>query len=164
VLSVAYRSGDASDYLPAQVVSSSHLTLTTSTPPRAVGRVAISGVPTSGETAHITLSSTDFPLAQTSGHTTAQQAADWCAVINGASSPSAPYLAVNAGGTIGLFTTSPAAVAAVTLSAVSTAHLFLQAYSENQDRSQFLQSIRDVLADEFPAQARWYLQSELSKL
>ena len=112
VLSVAYQSGDASDYLPATAISSNHLRLTASTPPRAVGRVALFGVPTGGETAHITLDHTDFALAQTSGHTTAQQAADWCDAINGAASPSAPYLAVNAGDTIGLFTTSTAAVAA----------------------------------------------------
>ena len=170
-LSVAYRPGYASEYLAPQAVSSNpnHLTLTMSTPPRAVGRVALSGVPTSGEIAHITLTTTtlvvtDFALAQTSGHAPAQQAADWSATISGAASAASPYLAVNAGDTIGLFTTSTAAVAAITLSTVSSPHLFLQSYSENQDRNQFLQSITDVLADEFPAQARWYLQSELSEL
>lgn len=164
VLSLSYLSGDASDYLPARVTPSAHLTLMPYSPPLAVGRVALSGAPTGGENAQIILNGIGFTLAETSGLTLAQQGAAWAATLNGTASFAASYLAVNAGGTVGLFVTGPAASAGITLSAVSSAHLFLQSYSENQSRNQFLQSIQDVLADEVPAQARWYVQSELSQL
>ena len=164
VLSLAYLSGDASDYLPARVTPSAHLTLTPYTPPLAVGRVALYGAPAGGENGQITLNGAAFTLAETSGLTPAQQAAAWCATLNGTAAFAASYLAVNAGDAIVLFATGPPASAGITLSAASSAHLFLQPYSENQNRNQFLQSIQDVLADEVPAQARWYLQSELSQL
>jgi phage tail-like protein len=164
VLSLSYLSGDASDYLPVLVTPSAHLTLAPSSPPLAVGQVALSGTPTSSENGQIILNGTAFTLAENSGLTVAQQAAAWSAALNGTASFAAAYLAVNAADTVVLLATGPAASAGITLSAVSSAHLFLQSYSENQNRNQFLQSIQDVLADEVPAQARWYLQSELSQL
>jgi phage tail-like protein len=169
VLSLYYQSGDTADNLPFAVSSSVHLTLTPYSPPRSIGSASLSGIPADGESCAITLGAgslppVSFPLAETAGLTVAQQAAAWCGTLNGTPSFAASYVAVNAGGMISFFTAGPVSNTVVTLSALSSPHLFIQVYSELQNRSQFLQSIRDVLSDEIPAHARWYVQSGLSTL
>jgi phage tail-like protein len=166
VLSIYYQASDSADNLPFAVSSSASVTLTTYSPPVSIGSASLSGAPTSGETGHILLGTdpsdpsalADFALPQTSGLTVAQQAAAWSATLNAQPSFSASYLAVNAGDVISFFAAGLSASATVALSASSSAHLFVQIYSELQNRSQFLQSISDVLSDEIPAHARWALQ------
>jgi len=166
VLSIYYQASDSADNLPFAVSSSASVTLTTYSPPVSIGSASLSGAPTSGETGHILLGTdpsalADFALAQTSGLTVAQQGAAWSATLNAQPSFSASYLAVNAGDVISFFAAGLSASTTVTLSASSSAHLFVQVYSELQNRSQFLQSISDVLSDEIPAHARWALQPGL---
>ena len=166
VISIYYVAGSVSNTIPFFVTGSPHLTLTGSMPPLSVGSVTLSGTPTSGENGAITVGTAPpYTLAETSGYTIAQQAAAWCVTLNGTSPFDLTYSCNSSGGTINIFAdTTAVPPTGIVLSAVSSAHLQLVTYSELQNRSQFLQSITDVVNDQIPAQARWYLQSEQSQL
>jgi hypothetical protein len=164
VLLISYKSNDIADNLPSFVNASPSLHATISSPPLSLGAVALSGTPTTGESCTLKVGLLTFTLAETTGFTLAQQTAAWSAVLNGTPGFAANYVAMNAGPTIMLFAGTSVGPTGATLSSTSSAHLIMQPYSELQNRSRFLQSIRDVVADEIPAHARWYLQSELSQL
>jgi hypothetical protein len=164
VIAISYKSTGSGYNLPSFVTSSVHLTLTATTPPLALGTVTLIGTPATGDSpCVVTVGLTSYSLPETSGFTIAQQAAAWCTTLNATPSFSGSYLANNSGGVINLFTLTALSSGALVLSAVSSAHLALVTYSELQNRQQFLQSIGDVVSDEIPAHARWYLQSELSQ-
>jgi len=161
VILIFFKATDLGDSTPSFVTSSPHLTLTGAWPLRSIGTVALSGTPTAGETCSIGVASlAPIPLPQTAGSTLAQQAALWCITLNGTLSFQAQYVANNSGGVINIFANTLAPSGGVTLSATSSAHLALTAYGELQSHSQFLQSISDVVSDQIPAHARWYLTSE----
>lgn len=167
VLSIYPIAGTAPNSGAFGATSSATVTLTVSTSlaaaPFSFGTVTLSGLPSTGESCRIVLGSTPFTLPETTGYSLAQQAAAWCTTLNATPSFSGNYLANNTGGTINVFARTVAA-AATQLSALSSAHLALDAYSEIQNRRQFLQSVRDVVNDQIPAHARWYLQSELTQV
>jgi phage tail-like protein len=163
-LLVNYKSSDVADNLPSFVNGSLSLHATLAAPPLALGTVSLSGTPTTGESCVLKVGLLTFTLAETTGFTLGQQTAAWAGVLNGTPGFAASYVAMNAGATIMLFAGTAVGPTGATLSSTSSAHLVMQTYSELQNRNRFLQSIRDVVADEIPAHARWYLQSELSQL
>ncbi len=167
VLSIYPVAGTAPNTAALGATSSATVTLTVSTSlaaaPFSLATVALSGLPSTGESCIIRLGPTSFTLPETTGYSLAQQAAAWCTTLNASPSFSGNYLANNTGGTINVFART-AAAATAQLSAMSSAHLALNPYGENQNRCQFLQSVREVVNDQIPAQARWYLQSELSQV
>ncbi|HEY1866784.1 MAG TPA: hypothetical protein VGG70_00715, partial [Candidatus Cybelea sp.] len=164
VLALYYVEGSIPNNLPFFVTSSVHLTLTAAAPPFFIGTVTLWGTPTTGETAYLTVGTTQYPLAETTGNTMAQQAGAWAASLNTTPPFDASYFANSSGAVVNIFATTAVSSAGTAISAVSSAHLQLTVYSELQNRIQFLQSITDVVEDEIPAQARWYLQSEHSQI
>jgi phage tail-like protein len=164
VISIFYQSADVGDNNPMSVASSALLTLTAAFPPLSIGTIALYGTPTSGETGSITVGSSSYTLTENTGNTLPQQAAAWSETLNGTPGFGPSYIASSSGGVINIFSTVPVPSSGVTLTAISSPHLVLTAYSEMQNRNRFLQSIRDVVSDEIPAHARWYLQSEQSQV
>lgn len=164
VLSVYYRTPDVSDNLASFFTRSASVSGTLAAPPTAIGTVGLSGTPTGGETCTINVGLLSIALPESGGVTLEQQALAWVATLNTNAVFAANYAAMNAGPGLMLFAGPAVGPAGSALSAVSSAHLVLSSESEGQDRARFLQSIRDVAADEVPAHARWYLQSDLSQL
>ena len=168
VIAIYYAAGNVANNMPFTQTSALPLTLALDIAPYSIGSVTLWGTPTTGENGQITVGdTTEYPyttpytLSQTSGNTVAQQASQWCTTLNATAGFGPKYSCSSAGASMNFFaTTVPSA--GVGLSAVSSAHLQLTAYSELQNRTQFLQSITDVVNDEIPAQARWFLASEQS--
>jgi len=147
--------------------SSASLTLTqaVSLSPTPVGTVTLAGVPTGGESCSITiriglLPPVTYTLHESGGSTLAQQAAAWCAQLNATPSFSASLAANNSQAVINIFAIIAMPNAGISLLAASSAHLTLTTSLGSQDHEQFLQSIRDVVNDQVPAQALWSLQSQ----
>ncbi len=165
-LAISFVDASIAGSSPFFVSSSPHLTLTGTTPPLSIGSITLFGIPTTGESGLITVGTAPpYTLAQTTGYTVAQQAAAWCMTLNATAPFDAAFSCNSSGGVINIFATTTAVPpTGVVIAAVSSAHLQLTVYSELQNRSQFLQSITEVVEDELPAQARWYLQSEQSQL
>jgi hypothetical protein len=164
-LLIFYKAGIFASNVPFSVLPSPALGVTMATMKLAIGTMTLSGSPTTGEACTVALAgSPPYNLPEQTGLSLAQQAATWCETLNSTASFQTAYIAVAAGAVVNFFTTAPIAGTGVSLAVTSSAHLGLVATSELQNRSQFLQSIRDVVADQIPAHARWYLQSELSTL
>ena len=147
--------------------SSAGVTLTqaVSLSPTPVGTVTLSGVPTGGENCSITirvglLAPAPYTLHESGGSSVAQQAAAWCVQLNATPTFSGSLAANNSQAVINIFATIAIPNAGITLSVTSSAHLSLTANLGSQDHDQFLQSIRDVVTDQVPAQALWSLQSQ----
>jgi hypothetical protein len=148
--------------------SSASLTLTQAVSllsPTPVGTVTLAGVPTGGESCSITikvglLPSVTYTLHEGGGSTLTQQAATWCAQLNATPSFSASLAANNSQAVINIFAIIAMPNAGISLLAASSAHLTLTTSLGSQDHDQFLQSIRDVVTDQVPAQALWSLQSQ----
>jgi hypothetical protein len=166
VIAIYYVKGSIANNTPFFVTSSPHLQLTGATPPLFLGTVTLTGTPTTGENGRITVGTAPpYTLAENSANTLAQQAAHWSAQLNTTAPFDTAYSSNSSGAVMNFFaTTNDVPATGVVLSAVSSAHLQLATYSELQNRSQFLQSISDVVNDQIPAQARWALQSEQSQL
>ncbi len=164
VLAISYivDSPIASSNLPAVLAGSVHMTLALGTTDLAIGTVTLWGAPTTGENGIIWVAGGQYTLAENSGNTVSAQAAAFAADLNANATFNISYSATSSGAVVNIFAKKETATG-ITLSAVSSAHLQLTPYSEWQNRIQFLQSITDVVNDEIPAQASWYLQSEQSQ-
>lgn len=148
--------------LPAVVSGSTHMTLTKSaTIMFAIGTISLWGVPTTGESGVVWVGGVSYTLAESSGNSASAQASQWATDLNAIGSFNVGFFANSSGPTLNIFA-QKLPTTGVAISAVSSAHLQLTAYSEWQNRNQFLQSITEVVNDEIPAQAKWYLQSEQS--
>jgi phage tail-like protein len=166
VLVISYVAGSAaaSSNIPAFVSTSGFVVPTLVTPPFAVGTFTLMGTPTSGETASISVGGVVCDLVASGSISLAAQATAWSGNLNSKPSFNALYSSSSSGPVINIFANT-VSTAGVTLYVIqSCPHLQLTAYSEQQNRNQFLTSIVQVVDDEIPAQANWYLQSEVSAI
>ncbi|MGB6986732.1 MAG: phage tail protein [Candidatus Aquilonibacter sp.] len=165
VLVISYVAGSAaaSSNIPAFANTSGAGVVTTlATSPLAVGTFTLMGTPTTGETAIISVGGAFYNLNASGGNSLVAQAAAWSGDLNSNLSFNTLYSSSSSGPVINIFAYT-VSIAGVTLYVQqSCPHLQLTAYSEQQNRNQFLTSIVQVVNDEIPAQANWALQSELS--
>jgi hypothetical protein len=164
VLVIAYVPGSAaaSGNIPAAVTTSGGVVATLATSPFAVGTFTLMGAPTTPEKAIISVGGVVCDLIASSGNSLAAQAAAWSSDLNANVSFNTLYSSSSSGPVINIFANT-VTIAGVTLYVVqSCPHLQITAYSEQQNRNQFLTSIVQVVDDEIPAQANWALQSEVS--
>ncbi|HTV91910.1 MAG TPA: phage tail protein [Verrucomicrobiae bacterium] len=166
VLVISYVPGSAaaSSNIPAFANTSGGVVATLATSPFAVGTFTLMGTPVTGETAIISVGGVVCDLDASSGNSVAAQAAAWSGNLNSNPSFNTLYSSSSSGPVINIFANT-VSIAGVTLYVIqSCPHLQVTAYSEQQNRNQFLTSIVQVVNDEIPAQANWYLQSEVSAI